>query len=199
MNQEKLIKSANTMYTIVNILEKVVLVGLVLIVLGAGLIFFVPKGQAVTMSKITVGTLTMELYDNAMPAESFQIQTTLIGMAAAAIICLMVFFGLRIVKDILAPMKEGRPFEHSVSLDIRKLGLLVLFGGIVGQGAMFATNFMWIHNLDLMTFFNREVVKSVTINNSFSLTFVFITLLLFLLSYVFEYGWQLQQESDETL
>lgn len=199
MNQEKLIKSANTMYTIVNILEKVVLVGLVLIVFGAGLIFFVPKGQAVTMSKITVGTLTMELYDNAMPAESFQIQTTLIGMAAAAIICLMVFFGLRIVKDILSPMKEGRPFEHSVSLDIRKLGLLVLFGGIVGQGAMFVTNFMWIHNLDLMTFFNREVVKSVSINNSFSLTFVFITLLLFLLSYVFEYGWQLQQESDETL
>ena len=199
MNQEKLIKSANTMYTLVNILEKVVLVGLVLIVLGAGLIFFVPKGQAVTMSKITVGTLTMELYDNAMPAESFQIQTTLIGMAAAAIICLMVFFGLRIVKDILSPMKEGRPFEHSVSLDIRKLGLLVLFGGIVGQGAMFATNFMWIHNLDLMTFFNREVVKSITINNSFSLSFVFITLLLFLLSYVFEYGWQLQQESDETL
>lgn len=199
MNQEKLIKSANTMYTIVNILEKVVLVGLVLIVLGAGLIFFVPKGQAVTMSKITVGTLTMELYDNALPAESFQIQTTLIGMAAAAIICLMVFFGLRIVKDILVPMKEGRPFEHSVSLDIRKLGLLVLFGGIVGQGAMFATNFMWIHNLDLMTFFNREVVKSITINNSFSLSFVFIALLLFLLSYVFEYGWQLQQESDETL
>lgn len=199
MNQEKLIKSANTMYTIVNILEKVVLVGLVLIVLGAGLIFFVPKGQAVTMSKITVGTLTMELYDNAMPAESFQIQTTLIGMAAAAIICLMVFFGLRIVKDILSPMKEGRPFEHSVSLDIRKLGLLVLFGGIVGQGAMFATNFMWIHNLDLMTFFNREVVKSITINNSFSLSFVFIALLMFLLSYVFEYGWQLQQESDETL
>lgn len=199
MNQEKLIKSANTMYTLVNILEKVVLVGLVLIVLGAGLIFFVPKGQAVTMSKITVGTLTMELYDNAMPAQSFQIQTTLIGMAAAAIICLMVFFGLRIVKDILSPMKEGRPFEHSVSLDIRKLGLLVLFGGIVGQGAMFATNFMWIHNLDLMTFFNREVVKSITINNSFSLSFVFITLLLFLLSYVFEYGWQLQQESDETL
>ena len=199
MNQEKLIKSANTMYTIVNILEKVVLVGLVLIVLGAGLIFFVPKGQAITMSKITVGTLTMELYDNAMPAESFQIQTTLIGMAAAAIICLMVFFGLRIVKDILSPMKEGRPFEHSVSLDIRKLGLLVLFGGIVGQGAMFATNFMWIHNLDLMTFFNREVVKSITINNSFSLSFVFITLLLFLLSYVFEYGRQLQQESDETL
>ena len=199
MNQEKLIKSANTMYTLVNILEKVVLVGLVLIVLGAGLIFFVPKGQAVTMSKITVGTLTMELYDNALPAQSFQIQTTLIGMAAAAIICLMVFFGLRIVKDILSPMKEGRPFEHSVSLDIRKLGLLVLFGGIVGQGAMFATNFMWIHNLDLMTFFNREVVKSITINNSFSLSFVFITLLLFLLSYVFEYGWQLQQESDETL
>lgn len=199
MNQEKLIKSANTMYTIVNILEKVVLVGLVLIVLGAGLIFFVPKGQAVTMSKITVGTLTMELYDNALPAKSFQLQTTLIGMAAAAIICLMVFFGLRIVKDILSPMKEGRPFEHSVSLDIRKLGLLVLFGGIVGQGAMFATNFMWIHNLDLKSFFNREVVKSVTINNSFSLSFVFITLLLFLLSYVFEYGWQLQQESDETL
>lgn len=199
MNQEKLIKSANTMYTLVNILEKVVLVGLVLIVLGAGLIFFVPKGTDVTMSKITVGTLTMELYDNALPAQSFQIQTTLIGMAAAAIICLMVFFGLRIVKDILAPMKEGRPFEHSVSLDIRKLGLLVLFGGIVGQGAMFATNFMWIHNLDLMTFFNREVVKSISINNSFSLSFVFIALLMFLLSYVFEYGWQLQQESDETL
>ena len=47
--------------------------------------------------------------------------------------------------------------------------------------------------------FKEGVVKNIMIRYNFSLTPLFVGGILFLLSYVFEYGEELQQLSDETL
>ncbi len=201
MNHEKMMKTAGNMYTFVNILEKIVLIGLACIVFGAFLIFLVPEGSAVSVSsKVTLGNIALELYDNALPSHPFQLWSLLITILSGGIICILVYLGLRIIKKILLPMKEGRPFDDDVSTSIKKLGFLVLVGGFVGQAGMYISNFVMMHNfINLMDLFNKDVVKSVTYNASFSLSFVFIALLLYLLAYVFEYGHQLQTQSDETL
>ncbi|MBQ1378420.1 MAG: hypothetical protein IIY76_00260, partial [Erysipelotrichaceae bacterium] len=47
--------------------------------------------------------------------------------------------------------------------------------------------------------FKEGVVKNIMIRYNFSMTPLFVGGILFLLSYVFEYGEELQQLSDETL
>ena len=201
MNKEKIISSANRMYSIVNVLEKVFLVAIALILIGAVAVFFVPKGSYMTQSPIlTLGNISLELNDGALPNQQIQIWRIIIGLLAAAIIVGVTYYGFRVIKNILSPMKEGRPFDGNVSISIRKLGTLVFWGGLVSQVAEYVTETMLVRNyVNLIDLFKEGVVNNINVNYTFSLTFVFIAFILYLLSYVFEYGQELQRESDETL
>lgn len=201
MNKEKIINNAKRMYSIVNVLEKTMLVGVVLIVIGAIAVFFVPKGSYMTQStSLTLGNITVELNDGALPDQQIQIWRIFGGLIAAGMIVAVIYYGFRIVKNILSPMREGRPFDESVSLSIRKLGTLVFWGGLISQIGVFVTDTLLVRNyVNLMDLFKEGVVKEVSVNYEFSLTFLFIAFILYLLSYVFEYGQELQRESDETL
>lgn len=201
MNKEKIINNAKRMYSIVNVLEKTMLVAIVLIVIGAIAVFFVPKGSYMTQStSLTLGNITVELNDGALPDQQIQIWRIFGGLIAAGMIVAVIYYGFRIVKNILSPMREGRPFDESVSLSIRKLGTLVFWGGLVSQIAEYVTDTLLVRNyVNLIDLFKEGVVNNITVNYTFSLTFLFIAFILYLLSYVFEYGQELQRESDETL
>ena len=201
MNKEKIIRSANRMYSIVNVLEKLFLVAIVLILIGAVAVFFVPKGSYMTKSPIlTLGNISLELNDGALPNQQIQIWRIVIGLLAAAIIVGVTYYGFRVIKSILLPMKEGRPIDENVSISIRKLGTLVFWGGLISQIAEYVTETMLVRNYaNLIDLFKEGVVNNINVNYTFSLTFVFIAFILYLLSYVFEYGQELQRESDETL
>ena len=98
-------------------------------------------------------------------------------------------YGLHIFRRILRPMKEGQPFAETVSADMRRLGWLVLIAG----GA-----------LSLIELFNEQTIT--TPNDTFmvrtrqlDVTFLGVAAMLFLFSYIFRYGEELQRLSDETL
>ena len=182
-------------------MEKIILVGMVLMVIGAIAVFFVPEGSYITQStSLTLGNIIIELNEGALPNQQIQKWRIVVGLLAAFVIVGCVFYGLRIVKNIVEPMKEGRPFDESISSSIKKLGDLVIWAGIVSQLGIFVTDTLLVRNyVDLMSLFKEGVVNWITVNYTFSLTFLFIAFILYLLSYVFEYGQQLQKESDETL
>lgn len=201
MNKEKIISSANRMYSIVNVLEKILLVGIALILIGIVAVFFVPKDSYMSQSTtLTLGNIALELNERLLPNQQIQVWRIAVGLLAAALIVAVTYYGFRIVKSILSPMKEGRPFDENASTSIRKLGTLVFWGGLVSQVAEYVTETMLVQKyVNLIDLFKEGIVNKITVNYTFSLTFMFIAFILYLLSYVFEYGQELQRESDETL
>ena len=103
------------------------------------------------------------------------------------------------MESILAPMKEGRPFEGGISDKIRTLGWIVLVGGAVVEIGRMISAVLELQAYDLSMITENPMVESVTYNYSISLWFVVTALILFFLSHIFRYGEVLQQESDETL
>lgn len=102
-------------------------------------------------------------------------------------------YGILIIRKMLSPMKEGQPFNSNVSRDIKKLGWFTVIFGIA---------YNVIKN-SIMTFLEKQLYASVpfsiSTNHTVSISFLVIAFSLFLLSYIFRYGEELQKLSDETL
>ena len=113
--------------------------------------------------------------------------------------CGVIAYGLQLLRNILAPMKEGNPFNNAVSLNLRKLGWLTVIGG-VAYSVITAVSLHFISGLyDLTSLFKEGSVDGIMVNYRYDITFLIVSALLFLLSYIFRYGEELQQQSDETL
>ncbi len=200
MNNERMIIQAKRLYTITGIIQAIVGAGFILIMIGAVLVGLnIGTSFIATTTSISIGNLTLELADGAVTFN--QDPAVLItALLAAGIVVGILWYGLRVIRSILAPMREGRPFDTSVSASLRKLGFVVLFGGVVSQICSMISQRILQNNVQLlMDLFKDGVVTHVTYNSSFDLTFILAALALFLLSYIFRYGEELQKQSDETL
>lgn len=124
----------------------------------------------------------------------------------AALMCVLgvvvSFVGIlcvRTIRAILAPMKEGKPFDHTISKNLRKLGWMSLLMCFAVQ--MMETISLYtmaaFHHLDALLI--SEKITRVEVNAGFDLGVLIIPAVFFLLAYIFNYGEQLQTLSDETL
>ncbi len=104
-----------------------------------------------------------------------------------------------IIRKVLAPMKEGRPFDQGISQMIKKLAWVVLAGGAIVRIGGCITMMIEIKAYDLTAFFAESAIEGYRLNYVVDLNFIITACVLFLLSYVFRYGEELQRESDETL
>ena len=109
------------------------------------------------------------------------------------------WYFLKVLRDILAPMKEGKPFASGNSGKIRKLGWTALIAGGVTELGRVVSDISNVRAYQIERLFNPETVSSFSYNFGINLWFVVAALILFFLSYVFRYGEALQQEADETL
>ena len=125
----------------------------------------------------------------------------IIATMVSAIVALAAgWFCIRVLREILVPMKEGRPFEEGISQKIRKLGFTVLIGGALVEVGRVAQALFTVRAYRLEELISGPAVESVRVGSSgLHLWFVFAALILFFLSFVFRYGEELQRESDETL
>ena len=117
-------------------------------------------------------------------------------ISAIAIVGLFsLWYGLRIVRRILAPMKEGQPFSSEVSGNFRRLGWFVIAVGILrmvfeGIGK----------DMVAKALIDRGAGSVVVgISHNIDLSFIIIAFVFFLCSYIFRYGEELQKLSDETV
>ena len=94
------------------------------------------------------------------------------------------FLKFRLAEDVL-PVKEAATTQFIC-------GLAVSIFQIIGNGAI-------INGYDMNSIFLNDKIVGVGYNFRIDTTFIFVALVLFLLSYVFRYGTQLQQLSDEIL
>lgn len=107
--------------------------------------------------------------------------------------------GVGYIREILHPMKEEKPFASVVSTNLKKLARLSINLGILYNIIILSEQIMTVFVYDLPALLISEKITHVGGMFNIDLTFVVCWAFLLLLSYVFRYGEELQQLSDETL
>ena len=128
-----------------------------------------------------------------IPAEEFAgvfARMTAMFVLAAGLL----LYGIRVLRRILTPMKQGQPFHASVSRSFRRLGWLSLLLGVLQPVFVSMAHGMMARLVAQQTELNVG-----TPYNVLDVTFLLVAALLFLFSFVFQYGEELQRLSDETL
>lgn len=107
--------------------------------------------------------------------------------------------GVGYIREILNPMKEEKPFDSIVSTNLKKLAKLSITMGILYNIILLSEQVMTAFVYNLPGLLISEKIVHVDGMFQVDLAFVVYWAILLLLSYVFRYGEELQQLSDETL
>ena len=185
----KLTKTAATLNKIFSIMEKVlfalaiaaaVCIGLIL---AGWLLGLNPDTIATGYESLDVGFLELQIADTYGPDKWIILLEAAIMLALSGACCLI-----------------GRqPFHDAVSTNLKKLAVLSLILGAVynciGLSEVLISTFAY----DLPGLLISEKIPHVSINFTIDISFLIVSGILLLLSYIFRYGSELQHLSDETL
>ena len=119
-----------------------------------------------------------------------------------AVSCRLLYDGRRgvgYIREILRPMTEEKPFDTIVSTNLKKLAKLSISLGLLYNIIILSDQIMTVFVYDLPNLLISDKISHVGGMFNVDLTFVVYWAILLLLSYVFRYGEELQQLSDETL
>lgn len=191
---EKLLRK---MCLVLNILKDIALFSFITTILLAVFMFFVDINSILLDSlRIDVIDLTLknDLFINKeMIAKILPVGLLLLGM--------LFFVGYKMIKIVESICKTAleKPFDISIANSLVSLSKYILVGGLI-------TNLIIIFRFIILTkpynynlLFNENYVSDIQFKYQFNLTFLIDAALVYLLSYVFRYGKELQDLSDETL
>ena len=143
--------------------------------------------------------IKFHLKDNAYVNEQFIKWYVFAATLGGAIICFLVYYVSSVFRKILAPMKNGRPFEVGISENLKKVGLGVLVGGFLSELVGVVARILLIKAYSIDELLASSAIDKTEFAFTMNLDFLLIACVILLLSYIFTYGQALQQEADETL
>ena len=116
-----------------------------------------------------------------------------------AILIFIIYKSVQTIESICTITMDHTPFDVRVADYIKNLAKYILVSGIVFNilEVCRVMYFKQIINFDLL--FNPKYVTQIKFDIRFELSFLIFAALIYLLSYIFRYGQELQQLSDETL
>lgn len=116
-----------------------------------------------------------------------------------AIFVFIIYKAVQTIESICTIAMDHTPFDVRVANHIKNLAKYILAGGIVFNilEVCRVLYFKQILNFDLL--FNTKYVTQINFDIRLHLSFLVFAALIYLLSYIFRYGQELQQLSDETL
>lgn len=205
---EKMSKTAKVLDVICKVLFWVHLAACVIlclaVIFGAVQMFMqITSGQAdgvITVMSVQLDQVVFELAEEAWSlAKNGREVLWIFSLLIAAISVGASCYGLAVIRRILAPMKEQRPFAETVSRDLKKLGWFTILVGAVNSVMEVAMDTAVFRYYDFSTLFLSDKITGVSVETTIDLTFLIVAAVVFLLSYIFRYGASLQQLSDETL
>ena len=201
MEKTKLMKSAAVIDRILKILQGFAMAFAIVAAIFIPLTAIFGEKIVADSSRIDIGNLNIKLagessdYLNAATLKGSIIAT----LVSAIIVLAVIWYCLRVLRGIMADMKEGRPFEQGISAKIKKLAWTVLIGGAIAEIGRAVGKIAELKSYNISALFANPPVESTSFNYSINLWFIAAAVFLFFLSYVFKYGEGLQKESDETL
>ena len=202
MNTLKFKKSAKVLDVVLHVLQIIALIAMCVAINMLLIITIVhmvnPDAFAgESLQQIDLGNMTVTLTEKFTPDVTDTLIYGWILLLVGAVNVAGIYYGLHCIRKILKPVAQGNPFYPTVGKDIRKLGVVYIVLGIVENAAGFLAALLQQHSVSSLL--NSDLVSHVSVNYTIEGTSLVMAFVLFLLSYIFEYGVQLQQLSDETL
>ena len=148
---------------------------------------------------LDIGFLELTIAENHAPGKWLVLLQAAITLAVT---CRLMYDGRRgvgYIREILRPMKEEKPFDSVVSTNLNKLAKLSINLGILYNIIILSEQIIAVFVYDLPGLLISEKITHVGGMFNVDLTFLIYWASLLLLSYVFRYGEELQQLSDETI
>lgn len=197
---EKLMNSTGFFYTGVKTARVIFRVAAWIMGVAAAVVWFLPESAFLDGAEIiSLGPVELTLVSGGALDTMWIRGKVSVLLAMAVILQVILCRVLKVLQEILEPMRRGQPFDNQVPANLKKMAWLALVGGLFLEIFDMVTAALVWGNRNTMEYFNPEVVQSVRMNYELNLWFVAVFCLLMVLSHVFAYGQQLQQLSDETL
>ena len=202
----KLTKTAKTLDKICNVVQTGFKIMLIFCAVALAFMLLVPPlfGESIATymsgtNSLDFGSLDLELTEKAVVNFNLGFVQGLIGITMGFVVLFIALKTCQCIRAILRPMTLGQPFDNGISLNLKKLSNLIVFGGIAANLATIADGIMTVFVYNLGDLMNPEVVSHIGMNIEPDLSFLLTFGILRLLSYVFSYGEELQKLSDETV
>lgn len=195
-------KTMDTVFNVLEILAKIAFVGIIvgLIIIAVGFAFDLdPDRLGTGYGTIEVGSLELQLAENAIPNKKLILLQVAVEMVASLFVAFIIIRFIRCIRSILQPMMDGTPFFQGVGRKLKTLAIYCFILGAAVNVVQIISVTMMVIGFDLENLLISDKVTHITINATLDATFLLAGALLLLLSYIFQYGQQLQQLSDETL
>lgn len=214
MEMEKLKKTAVVIDTILKVVSIIVIVGMVILLISDVLLLAIGPMNIENGDltyRIRIGGINIHLADgvdsetieeyglNNFAFNGYQfVKSFLMASAGGFVGMAVVIVGIKMLREIIAPMKVGGPFVEGISLKMRNFGIFVLIAGVIGGAVQFAMS-MVVQEIYNSVMVQEYITRDVMVENAIDGSFIVFALFIFLLSYIFKYGEELQKQSDETL
>ena len=169
------------------------------VILAAFMFRLDPDSIATGFTSISIGFLDLEIAPAHAPDKRAVLMQFAVVLAFAVLISLICRRFIACMRKLLNPMTQGEPFRADAGKHVAELAKLSIVIGVLVNAAMIVSQAMTVFALGLPELLVSEKITRVTGNVTFDLSFLAFSAVLFLLSYVFRYGEELQQLSDETL
>ena len=199
---EKLKKIANTLDSVAKLIFYVN-IGAVILLLILWIIIFgeVMKDPNIFREYLilTLGSVKVGIVPESAPSVAYTNTRLGAGILIVFLVSILMLYGIKIARKILKPMKEGLPFDESIPKNLKNLGILTLIGGGIWSITKLIIDTTTFNAYHISELFRPEIVTKVELTASLDTTFLIIAAVFFLLSYIFQYGAELQKLSDETL
>lgn len=205
---DKLMKTAKTLDSFFKVVQKIMKVAMIVMVCVVGVLTIanIVNPNAIIANgfySVDIGPLTIKLTEEYSSKDNNMVlfyAWIIIGLVAIAGVA--IYYALGQIRNILQPMSEGNPFHPTVSMNIRKVAYVSVVLGIVANIASFveaSIALRMVESVNLLQHVQEGMIQSVTTNYSFDISFLVVFFILLLMSYIFRYGEELQQQVDETL
>lgn len=200
MNETKMMKAARNWDTIAKVCKGIFSAGWIVgLIFAALLLLFGEKMiSAADLFTLDLDYVKLCLAEGYQPSEKAMSVFFAVSLIPAAAVCFAVSCGIGQLRDILSPMKEGRPFENDTPRKLRNIAWIILAGGFIAELASVVSGAVFSGMYPMEQLFS-DAVEKIEYTFTFDFSFVPVACAVLFLSYIFAYGQKLQQESDETL
>lgn len=185
-------------HTLLNIAGIALLVGLAII--GAAFLFDLdPAMVGHGYNTVDIGFLELQIADTYAPDPHHVLKVMAVQSVLALVVCIFARLCVTCIRQILQPMTENAPFSGNVSTNLKKLAKYSVILGIAVNAIQIVSHVMLVLGYDLHLLLLSEKITHLEFFFTFDPTFLVVAAVFLLLSYIFRYGEELQQLSDETL
>ena len=202
---KNLTKTASILDKILYALSITIKVASVALLIGLGILVAAflfelpPQFIGTGYNHADLGFVTFTISENYLPDHRIVWCEAAVEVLLSLVCMVPAHFSVKAIRNILSPMKNGEPFHNTVSTNLKKLANYTCALGIGVNLQKIISNILLVKAYDLNLLLLSEKISHVEFMFVFDLSFLVVYGVLLLLSYIFRYGEELQQLSDETL